>query len=606
MIVKMLKYSFLVYHKEYDGFLEKLRSLGVLHVIEKRKEVSEGIQAKYDLVKAINFTIKYLDTKLTDKPLALTTMVGSEVFARSNDLHKQIDQLQQKLLSVRKELATVLPWGEFSPEMLSKLRDQGVRVKFYTVSTSRFKTEWLEQYPIQVIADVNGVTYFVILGTELQDAVAIDAEENRTPERPANLLTKEVEGLEKDLDALNAEVANLALEGLEALKAYRNEVLQDTEFHRVMENTQTEADDKLRLLEGWIPVGKKNEVEAALEGEGIVFIEQEPTEQDKIPILLKNNKFSQKFEILGELYSLPSYKELDLTPFFAPFYMIFFGFCLGDAGYGILMCIAALVAKRKVAKGMRAVLSLVFYLGLSTIFFGIIGGTFFGIPLYETSLPVYSSLAAEFEARGTGINMILFYLSLLLGGTQIIFGLILKAVNETIQFGWKFALGTYGWATLLIGAVAIAIVHKFIGVPMEALNLPLYGLLAVSGLLILPLNNLYRNPLLNVGVGLWNSYNMVTGLLGDLLSYIRLFALGISSAILGFVFNSLAVSMSGDIPVVSVIIMVIILAIGHGINLFMSGLGSFVHPMRLTFVEFYKNSGFAGGGRKYYPFRKLT
>jgi V/A-type H+/Na+-transporting ATPase subunit I len=112
--------------------------------------------------------------------------------------------------------------------------------------------------------------------------------------------------------------------------------------------------------------------------------------------------------------------------------------------------------------------------------------------------------------------------------------------------------------------------------------------------------------LTNFGLGLWNTYNMATGLLGDLLSYIRLFALGISSAILGFVFNSLAVSMSGSIPVVSAIVMVIILVFGHSINLFMSGLGAFVHPMRLTFVEFYKNAGFTGGGKKYNPFRKIN
>jgi F0F1-type ATP synthase membrane subunit c/vacuolar-type H+-ATPase subunit K len=104
---------------------------------------------------------------------------------------------------------------------------------------------------------------------------------------------------------------------------------------------------------------------------------------------------------------------------------------------------------------------------------------------------------------------------------------------------------------------------------------------------------------MNVGIGIWNTYNMATGILGDLLSYIRLFALGIASAIMGFVFNSLAVEMSGSIPVLSAIIMVIILVIGHSINLFMSGLGAFVHPLRLTFVEFYKNAGYTGGGKKY-------
>jgi V/A-type H+-transporting ATPase subunit I len=335
-------------------------------------------------------------------------------------------------------------------------------------------------------------------------------------------------------------------------------------------------------------------------------VEEKATPEEKPPILLKNKEFSKKFEMIGELYSLPKYGELDLTPFFAPFYMLFFGFCLGDAGYGILMAILALVFKKKVSKPLKPVLGLVFYLGLSTILFGLIGGTFFGIPLYETGLPVYSTLAERFAAEGTDINNLLFYLALFFGGVQIIFGLFIKAINETKQFGWGFALGTIGWILLLVGGITIYLITMISNIPPENMKIAQYILLGVSGLLILPLNNLGRNVFMNIGSGLWNTYNMITGLLGDLLSYIRLFALGISSAILGLVFNSLAVQMSGDIPVLNILIMVVILVIGHSINIFMSGLGAFVHPLRLTFVEFYKNAGFTGGGKKYEPFKKLT
>jgi V/A-type H+-transporting ATPase subunit I len=113
-----------------------------------------------------------------------------------------------------------------------------------------------------------------------------------------------------------------------------------------------------------------------------------------------------------------------------------------------------------------------------------------------------------------------------------------------------------------------------------------------------------KNPFINFGLGLWGVYNMVTGLFGDILSYIRLFALGLSSAILGNVFNSLAFGMAPDIPVVGAIVTILILVAGHSINLFMAALGSLVHPMRLIFVEFYKNSGFIGGGKTYQPFEK--
>jgi len=133
-----------------------------------------------------------------------------------------------------------------------------------------------------------------------------------------------------------------------------------------------------------------------------------------------------------------------------------------------------------------------------------------------------------------------------------------------------------------------------------------YVVLSIAGILIFLLNNIKRNVFVNIGSGLWDTYNMVTGLLGDLLSYIRLFALGVSSSVLGLVFNDIAFSLSGDTPVVSQLILVLILVLGHGINIFMSGLGSLVHPMRLTFVEFYKNAGFSGGGKKYSPFKTIN
>ena len=165
--------------------------------------------------------------------------------------------------------------------------------------------------------------------------------------------------------------------------------------------------------------------------------------------------------MLGELYSLPGYRELDLTPFFAPFYTIFFGFCLGDAGYGILVTIAALIAKRKVGKELKPIASLVSYLGISTIVFGLISGTAFGIPLYETGLPGYSQLQLMFKANNTDINSLLFALALILGGVQILFGMGVKAANETIQFGFKYAVATIGWMILLIGMAAIMGLSKY-------------------------------------------------------------------------------------------------------------------------------------------------
>jgi V/A-type H+-transporting ATPase subunit I len=601
----MSKFSFLVFHKDYQAFLDRVRALGVVHLIEKRQEVSDEIREQYDLVKQIAGVMKSLERREVEPATGQEAVNGREAFEQARSLLEEREHKTGLLHQLEKEMVHVGHWGDFSPETIRKLRKNDLHLKFYTVSSRRFEERWLQEYPVAVVGQHGGLTYFVLV-QQGDEAIEIDAEEMRPPEKPISQLTHYQQELLQDLRGIKQKLDALAAGSLEAIRRHYLEVVETIDYGKALENTEKQAEDKVMLLEGWVPGNREEELLHFLDDGKVLFVKEPPAKKEKVPILLKNQKFARKFEMLGELYSLPKYGELDLTPFFAPFYMLFFGFCLGDAGYGLLMVGAALLLKKKVKKELKNVMSLVFYLGLSTILFGIIGGTFFGIPLYETGLPVYSTLADRFAQRDTDINSLLFNLALVFGGVQILFGLFLKAINEIRQFGWGFAIGTIGWITLLVGGVSLFLFSQLSGIPMDQLNTPLYILLGVSGLLILPLNNLGRNVLMNVGAGLWNTYNMVTGILGDLLSYIRLFALGISSAIMGFVFNSLAVEMSGSIPVLNILIMVIILVIGHSINIFMSGLGAFVHPMRLTFVEFYKNAGFSGGGKKYNPFRKIT
>lgn len=629
MIAPMTKYSLLVYHREYEDFLDKLRDLGVVHILEKQRDITDELRDQYQYIDKVDKTIRFLKNREAEPLAEGGDHDGKEVFEEITELQGKIDGNLNKLNSLKKEITELMPWGDFSIEKLKKLEEHGIIIKFFVTPKRKFDPAWKEEYTIEEISTHGGQVFFIAILVNGKDeeipaeemyipteevitdylvkrGIDIPAEEISMPARSLTSLNEARIRLEKKLDTIESRFNYLAQTALPALEEYKNSLILKLEYDKAVYHTTREADEKLMILEGWVPGASVEKVNGFLGKTGAAFITSEPTGEDNVPILLANKGFAQKFEKLGELYSLPKYNELDITPFFAPFYALFFGFCLGDAGYGILIAIAAIFARRKVQKELKPLTVLVFYLGLSTLLFGLIGGTFFGINLYNTDLPVYRELSAMFREKGTDINMLLFYLSVILGAIQILFGMVLKAVNETIQFGWKYAVGTYGWLTLIIGSLLVYLASVVTGIPMESLRPVLYAVLGVSGAMILLLNNLNRNVLSNFGLGLWNTYNMVTGLLGDLLSYIRLFALGISSAILGFVFNSLAVSMSGSIPVVSVIVMIIILLFGHGINLFMSGLGSFVHPMRLTFVEFYKNAGFSGGGKKYSPFRKIN
>jgi V/A-type H+-transporting ATPase subunit I len=197
-------------------------------------------------------------------------------------------------------------------------------------------------------------------------------------------------------------------------------------------------------------------------------------------------------------------------------------------------------------------------------------------------------------------NSTMFTVSLAIGVVQILFGMVLKAVNLTIQLGFKYALSTIGWFLLLV-TIGVAVLTK---TPFS--NPVVIALLGLAAVGILFFQSPGKNIFLNVGMALWDAYNMATGLLGDVLSYVRLFALGLSGGILANVFNSMAVGMSPKTPVVGFLVTTLIFCIGHALNIFMNILGAVVHPMRLTFVEFFKNAGYTGGGEEYKPFGQLT
>ena len=202
------------------------------------------------------------------------------------------------------------------------------------------------------------------------------------------------------------------------------------------------------------------------------------------------------------------------------------------------------------------------------------------------------------DVQGFDIQMVL---ALGIGIFHICLAMIIKAVNSTRRFGFKQSLGTWGWTLLIVGTVVVATLTLTLNLPMTLVKWIVIALAAVSALGIFIFNKWGRNPLLNIGVGLWDTYQTATGLLGDVLSYIRLYALGLAGGMLGSAFNNLGLMVLGDHPTFQWVFCIIILVIGHGLNLAMSCLGAFVHPLRLTFVEYFKNSGYEGKGLAYHP-----
>jgi V/A-type H+-transporting ATPase subunit I len=189
-----------------------------------------------------------------------------------------------------------------------------------------------------------------------------------------------------------------------------------------------------------------------------------------------------------------------------------------------------------------------------------------------------------------------------IGVFHICLAMVVKAICSTQQLGFKENIANWAWTLLIVGGLIVTILGMTV-LPQEVFKWAIIAVAIVSALGIYVFNTPGRNPLINIGSGLWDTYNMATGILGDVLSYIRLYALGLAGGKLGEAFNTLGEMVLGD-SIVSWVPFVLIFAIGHVLNLAMSALGAFVHPLRLTFVEYFKNAGYEGKGTLYQPFKK--
>ena len=605
MIVKMSKYAFMVYHREYDAFLTTLRELGVVHVKETNSVLDNAeLQALLAERKQVSTAIRYcknLNSQTKEVTVApargLTKAEGLKLVGKLEEMQEKQAQLQAAKVSLEKDIAYMDIWGEFSYANIRRLKKAGFDVTFFSCPTSKYEPKWGEEYNAFLVNNVQSVTYFVTV-TKTGTPIDIDAERPKMPDRGLAKLHLAMEQLLDNIKVLNNQLKEYAAEQYNTLVELEKNIQNEFNLSNTLVQTDREAGDKLMLLEGFVPTEEAPAMEVALEKEGYYFQELDIQDGDRVPIKLKNNKFNRLYEPITKMFSLPNYTEFDPTPLFAPFFMLFFGLCFGDGGYGLLVLLACSFFKRKVNPDFKPYLTLFQYLGLAAIIVGTCTGSFFGIALAD--VPALSKVKDYFVSSD---NLMTF--SIVIGLVQIIFGKTVAAFKMKAQKGVKYSIAPFAWV-FVITALALAF-----GLPMLNLQLPetvktVFIGIAVIGLVVAYLyNSPGKNIFLNFGTGLWNTYNMASGLLGDTLSYIRLFAIGLTGAILGGVFNQLAVDMTEGMNIVlRAVCMLLILLVGHAINIGLCTISSLVHPLRLIFVEYYKNAEFEGGGKEYRPFKK--
>jgi len=586
MITQMKKYTFLVFHRDYEPFLAQLRDLGVVHITQKAAGLIENDENLQAALQHEDELRRLINQGATDQLLA----------ERAN--------VEQSIAEAKQAAAQAAVWGDFDATRIQELQDAGYTLRFYSCPTSDFQEEWGI-----VINNKEGKTYFVQVNNPTSQDIDSEMLEKVTeipaPEKSEAQWNQEVENLNGLLAAANARIEAWKLANMERLQQELSEARQNIDWQRVTLSTDKLAEGSLCLFEGFCPIDKEAELNTMLDGAQVYYEETDPEKEDATPIKLRNNKFTQLFECLTGMYGWPNYHEFDPTPILGPFFLLFFAICMGDCGYGfLLMLLGWMIAKGKLKIDMFEGLGpIIFVLGVGTAVVGFFLGTFFGIDMYNASwVPdALKSVMIKGEVMGYDIQMVM---AICIGIFHICLAMTIKAVTYTLRDGFRATVSTWGWLLLIVGTIATLIVTMTFSLPAEVTKWTLITIGSISALGIYIFNTPGRNPLINIGSGLWDTYNMATGILGDTLSYIRLYALGLAGGMLGGAFNNLAGMLLGDDPTWQWIPFVLIVVFGHVLNLAMSALGAFVHPLRLSFVEYFKNAGYEGSGALYQPFKK--
>lgn len=429
----------------------------------------------------------------------------------------------------------------------------------------------------------------------------------------------------KELDEKQAEIEE-AQKVITELAEYKEDLLLMQDYERARADKyevigQLAQSKNVFILTGYIPQKDIEKLESDLVKNYQIAIEYEnPSDNENVPILLRNNWFAKPLEGVLEGFSLPGKGEVDPTMAMALFYYMLFGIMLSDAGYGLILTLACGFALLKFRKTMEPTLknsiTMFFYCGISTVFWGLMFGSFFGdiidvvasVYFGVTDLPVLKPL--WFMPMDKPMAMLTF--SMALGLVHLMFGLTMKVIQLVrIKDYISIIYDALSWFCLVISCTVLLLSMDMIAssfnldITIPPLVVKAFTFIALISVVIIVATNgrESRNPFKRFLKGLYALYG-ITGYLSDVLSYSRLLALGLATGVICNVVNKMA-SMAGGTGIVGTVIFVVILLVGHALNIAINVLGAYVHTIRLSYVEFF-GKFYEGGGRSFKPFNMNT
>ena len=635
MIEPMKKVSVVILNKEKEDALKALRKIGLVHLTK-----IEGSSEKLNAFK------EYTSNALVSESILGEIKLPKDVMKRKHPLEdskvvelcRQVvtkserkKQLLEEISADTTELDRFEDWGDVSLEDLDFLKEKGIKIAMYEIAAEKYSLIDQEIETILVNNDKKTVRFLIIGQDSRPEKLLPEAFEVPLPRMSTTALQKEIKQDEaeiKEIEKFNIENAKY----VPAIAAFRKNLETDIEFETInagMEHESTGTENDLAWISGYVPTADLEEFKAACAKNQWAIAYADPDDEDiEVPTKLRNNKFvSLIYPLTDFLGTVPGYHEYDISGWFLLFFTIFFGMIFGDGGYGLLVTVIGLIMIFKAiftGKKPAPLLGLVTLVGFATIIWGMVTCTWFGLKpeqlpvwLVNLSIPQISNAytgpdwtpfwkpdATEGLSNAQNLQIFCFTLALLQLSVAHIKAMIRnrKSLKVLGDFGALLQLIGMYWVVLsmVVSSTVFSFTEVIYGFPIGLFEICLVGVGFV-------LSFIFSNYEGSIGASVLESCkNIISVLLGvvnvfsDIVSYIRLWAVGLAGAAISNTVNEMAGPMWGH--AIMFIAFVALLAFGHGLNMILNLLSVIVHGVRLNTLEFSSHLGMSWSGLKYSPF----
>ena len=637
MIVQMKKVSIVVLNNERKEALKKLKKVGVVHLEELEgsgEQLARYKEASNNALLSVSILSEIKLPKKHEKPQNLSCEQAVEKCSEVINLSEEKKRLYEEISSDSLELDRLSAWGSVNPADFKYLEEKNISLRMFEIPEEKYKT--LDDSVKTVFVNSSKkITRFLLVngGKNRPESLPPDAFEISLPEFSTDFIQKRIESNKQKIVQIDQNLQNLAIY-IPEIEKLQKTLEKDIQFETIYSGMNREDEGKssdLAWISGFVPVDSLENLKNAVKQNAWAMAISDPTEEDNVPTKLKNNKFvSLIYPLTDFLGTVPGYHEYDISGWFLLFFTIFFGMIFGDGGYGLLVTIAALImvfVGLKKQKKVSPMAGLMLLLGLATVVWGTVTCTWFGLTpeqlpswLVSLSVPPISNAYDDVlwipfwrndTATGTlttaqNLQIFCFTLALLQLSVAHFKGIAKNLREKSLKMIGELGSLLQLWGmfyvvlSMVVSSSVFSFSEKIYGLPIGTISIALVAFgFALSFIFSNYEGNLGESVMASVK-GIISVLLGVVNVFSDIVSYIRLWAVGLAGAAISNTVNSMAGPLLGH--AIMFIAFVILIVFGHGLNMILNLLSVIVHGLRLNTLEFSTHLGMSWSGFKYNPF----